>query len=464
LLGNKKHILLVIPDGIGIKNYIATNVLKNLNKDTQLTIYTNLNSTFIDDFQNHGILKQANYKNLKLFPESLLTRFFRETTTFARLKYNSKLTNNKTILLNWRKPKNNLKLYILLLFAQIMGYAVGLNYKLILIVETWCRNCWSKKIINYYTNELCDIGVTSIFITHQRIASIMPICIAARKLEIKVSTAIFSWDNLPKARLNVMADNYLVWSEHMINEMNNFYPHIENEHILLTGTPQFEHYFNERLKISRDNFAKRYNLPCDKTWICFSGDDELTSPNDPHYLNDLLRVVENKFSDELHIIFRRAPSDASNRFDVVLNEFNEICTEILPQWHFNQQHWSQNYPKPEDLELQCNLAWHCEAVVNLGSTMALDFSTHNKPCFYIFYNIKNNRARPVATIYNYQHFKTMHDLDAVVWITKPDQYEQSINKLLTQPEVLAKDKNKWFQKIARHPLTESSKLIAKAIE
>jgi hypothetical protein len=41
----------------------------------------------------------------------------------------------------------------------------------------------------------------------------MPICIAAKELNIPVITAIYSWDNLPKARLAVQADKYIVWSD-----------------------------------------------------------------------------------------------------------------------------------------------------------------------------------------------------------------------------------------------------------
>ena len=57
-------------------------------------------------------------------------------------------------------------------------------------------------------------------------------------------TFIFSWDNLPKARLAVEADLYLVWSQWMKDEMRDYYPEISEEKVKLVGTPQFEFYLD----------------------------------------------------------------------------------------------------------------------------------------------------------------------------------------------------------------------------
>ncbi|MGF1555884.1 hypothetical protein [Paucihalobacter sp.] len=322
---------------------------------------------------------------------------------------------------------------------------------------------WNISAIDNFKKQLLQLNPTSVFISHQRIPNLMPLSLAAKKLNIPVFVAIFSWDNIPKARLNVKYDKILVWSDYMSQQLQLFYPEILKKNILITGTPQFEHYFNGKLKIERHDFAQKYKIDVNKKWILFSGDDVLTSPNDPLYLEDLAVFVANNYNDEVEIILRKAPSDSTNRFDNVVNTYSEIVTKIEPDWCFNQD-WSLSLPNAFDLTLQYNLAYHCKAVVNLGSTMALDFATFDKPSFYVHYNHSTSNHFDTKQIYSYEHFKSMHGLNAVEWVTKPEDYKSLFEKLLTKPKTLAKDKQKWLEKIAMHPLTESSKRIAKALE
>ena len=115
-------------------------------------------------------------------------------------------------------------------------------------------------MVNTYAHQLKAINPTSIFITHQRVPGLMPICVAAQQLCIKTATAIFSWDNLPKARLAVKIDDYYVWSQWMKDEMMAYYPEIPEGNVKLVGTPQFEFYQDKSRQISRTEFAKLHGL------------------------------------------------------------------------------------------------------------------------------------------------------------------------------------------------------------
>src|SRR5690606_15462237 len=126
-------------------------------------------------------------------------------------------------------------------------------------------------------------------------------------------------------------------------------------------------------------------------YICFSGDDITTSPDDHQYLNDFAEAVEQINSTanyNLGIIFRRCPVDFSGRYDEVLKKFDKIITSISPKWEQIDSSWNAILPKKEDLKLQINTILHTKAVVNLGSSMVFDFAVFNKPCLYINYDVK----------------------------------------------------------------------------
>ena len=291
----------------------------------------------------------------------------------------------------------------------------------------------------------------------------MPICIAAQQLRIKTLTAIFSWDNLPKARLAVKADNYVVWSQWMKDEMKDYYPEIPEENILLLGTPQFEFYLDKKRILSREDFAKKYSLHPNKTWICFSGDDLITSPYDHNFLRDVAETL-NIEKENIQIIFRRCPVDFSDRYDKVLNTYKDLIVAIDPLWNIQSETgWVGYFPKYEDINMQINLAYHCEMVINLGSTMALDFATFSKPCLYLNYNPSDDESWSTEIIYNFQHFRSMKGLKAVGWINNKEEIRQQVLNTLSSPGAIAPDIQKWKEKLVLQPLDKSAQHIAKAI-
>ena len=411
--------------------------------------------------QHHQI--EVEYKNLKVQAEGVKTRLYKESATYGRLLYNSKKVANPTILRFWRKENKSFKLRTLYTVAEFLGTWASKIYSRILFFEHHSKNNWKRSIIDHYKRELKDLNPNSLFITHQRASFLMPICIAAKELNIPVITAIYSWDNLPKGRLAVMAEKYIVWSEYMKEEMALYYPEIPKDKVIVTGTPQFEFYYNKKFIQIREIFAAKYGLDSNKKWICFSGDDKTSSPNDPLYLNDVMKAMQNISDFEnVQLLFRRSPVDFSSRYDFVLNQYNEIVS-INPLWHTSETEWTSYFPKLDDVELLVNMAFHCDLVINVGSTMAHDFAIFNKPCLYLNYNHIENSDWKSEVAYRYQHFQTMNGLDAVGWLNSAEEIADKIHLALTHPEQVGKDRKKWLEKIAQHPLEDSSRKIANSI-
>lgn len=462
MMSSKKHVLFLVPDGVGIKNYLYSQVISYLKDYAEISIWSTLpEDAFKDVKKIHNI--EFEYKHLVLKPEGVITRLYREASTYARLIYNSRLQNNPTILTNWRRPKSGFKIKFLYRIAELLGKYLSKDYNKILKYEAKYRNSVSQSLINYYIDELKSTNPSSIFITHQRVSGLMPICLAARKLKIKSSTAIFSWDNLPKARLSVMTDEYYVWSEWMKNEMNDYYKEIPEQNVSLVGTPQFEFYKDNSRIIERSTFAIKYGLDVDKKWICFSGDDIVTSPYDHLFLRDFAEQMQD-CKEELQIIFRRCPVDFSSRYNEVLEDNNGFIISIDPIWN-NQSEtgWTGFFPLYDDISLQVNLVRHCELVTNLGSTMAVDFTTYNKPCLYLNYNPSTDSSWSTEIIYNFQHFRSMNNLDAVGWINNKKDILKKVLDTIESPLEIAKDRTIWMNTLVKQPIENNSGNIAKAL-
>ena len=456
----KPKILFIVPDGVGIRNYLYSDLIAEL-KTSEITILSTLPKEAF-----YQINTDFNYQKLVFEKEGFVTRLFRETATYARLCFNARTVNNPSILKNWNYQPKGFKLKTLNKFAQIFGKIASSNYQNILRLEKVAERNWSNKVIEQYKQQLKQLNPKSIFITHQRVASLMPICLAAKELNIPVVSTIYSWDNLPKGRLAIRADKYLVWSDYMKEEMKQFYPEIPSEDVLVSGTPQFEFYTQEDKIINRNEFANHYGLDVNRPWICFSGDDVKTSPYDPQYLQDVAQAVS-QIEEHIRpqIIFRRCPVDFSTRYDAVLNKFKDCIVSIDPIWNVPNanENWGVYFPKREDISLQVNLAFHCLAVVNLGSTMAHDFAMFDKPCFYYNYDPVADKNWSVKTIYNYQHFRSMKGLEAVGWLHSKDAIQTELEKVIKQEQVEGKDRKLWLQRIVFHPVNQASKNIAEIL-
>ncbi|PKH67687.1 hypothetical protein CXF59_07210 [Flavobacterium sp. ALD4] len=457
---NPNKILFLVPDGVGVRNFLYSDIIKNLKKKTAVCVWSSLPKEAFESVEKlHDITIEYQFSPLKR--QSVGTKITTEAATYARLLRNSKLVDNPTILTNWNVKSNNFKQAIQKKVSQTIGFWASKKYNRILWLEKTSISFLSSSVLHRYRVQLKALQPDVVFITHQRVTALMPICIAAKNLNIKVVTAIYSWDNLPKARLAVDADYYLVWSEYMKKEMRLFYPEIPPEKCIVTGSPQFEFYTKKERIISREAFAARYNLDISKKWICFSGDDTITSPYDQLYLKDVVEsITQSDFNNVAQVIFRRSPADFSNRYDEVLNTNPILIKAIDPIWKNYGTGWGSNFPQLGDVDLLVNLAFHCDVVLNLGSTMAHDFAVFDKPCLYFKYNHFNSDQWNVETIYKFQHFKSMGDLDAVVWITSKDCILKQLKLALQEPNEVAKDRKEWLRIVVQHPLELSCEQIA----
>lgn len=457
----KDKLLIVFPDGVGVRNYLYSNVLEGKGKD--LVLFHNFEKETVDYIKSfrhlHGEVEIPQYN------ESTPEKFFRELISLCRLKYNVDQTNNTALLYNWNSSHSSFSKKIFYKTIEIASNFCK-DYNAILKLETRYSKVIRKN--PFYAEIkaiLSEINPQQVFCSHQRGLKMATIFAAAKDLGIPTVTVIYSWDNLPKGRMPLRADKYLVWSEYMKNEMALFYPEIPAETVHITGTPQFEFYKYPENIIDKEVFYDTYNLDTHKKIICFSGDDEKTSPDDPKYLNDIAEaIVDAGLQDKFQILLRRCPVDLSGRYDKIIAKYPQLIKEAAPLWNFHSNsNFNGVYPLYDDIRLLVSTAFYGDVVVNLGSTMAFDFAMFDKPCIFINYDqeIKEDPNWSVEKVYKFQHFKSMGKWNPVGWLNSRSEIVPLIQKAISFPQQVGPDRKLWMEKVVNNPLSANFDVLTK---
>ncbi len=453
----KKKLLVLLPDGIGLRNFVFSDFPKIVDEK-------NLNLTYWNgtDFD----LSRLNLEAIRLkgnvhYKTDLLKKARKEIEIRQFIK---KFNNKIYWYYLFKNSQRNIKSYIKKIWLKklIFNYQNDLNTLREKIKSQERKTPYYKNCIHQIRKEKPDL----LFCTNQRPVNAISPIIAAQDLGIPTATFIFSWDNIPKATMVIETDYYFVWSNHMADELKNYYSYIRDEQIIVTGSPQFEMHFKNEIRLDKKTFCKAYNIPLNKDFLCFSGDDITTSPHDPTYLEDVCQAVKvlNANGHNYHLIFRPCPVDFSDRYDDVLNKNKDVVTRLRPAWEKQGEVWNTVFPTKDDETLLYNTIEHSDLIINLGSSMVFDAYCHNKTCAYIKYNPTDiELKKDVNTVYKYVHFQSMPTKDAVVWLNSKAEISDKILKGIQQAQMYTENAESWFKCINEHPPQYATTRLTNAI-
>lgn len=451
-------IFLLLPDGMGLRNFtFSAYIEKGFKKGYGVSFWNatpfNIETLGYKELPLKGkihpktdLLKRAR-KNIELNEFQIKT----SNAIFSSYRFPP---TNKTLK---QKIKNSIVWYYTKTYQNNLG---GLRKKL---QQSERKTSYYKACITTLKKE----QPAMVFCTNQRPVNAIAPLTAAQDLGIPTATFIFSWDNLPKATMVVETDYYFVWSAHMKAELLFYYPYIQEQQIIISGTPQFEMHFDTTLKQTKTAFCDEHNLDVNKRYLCFSGDDITTSPHDPFYLEETAKTVRKINTDggNWHILFRRCPVDFSKRYDKVLSTFKNEITELPPLWKQVGDQWNTVMPTPEDNGRLLNTVAHSELIVNVGSSMVFDGLCHEVPTAYINYNpMQEPVKKDIHSIYKYIHFQSMPKASPVYWINKPTELQEILTNLDHHKKNTLEAAQTWFQAINQHPPQKASERIWEGIE
>ncbi|MBD0833098.1 UDP-glycosyltransferase [Aestuariibaculum sediminum] len=443
----KKKVFVFFPDGVGLRNFAFTN-FKTIGAQNGFDVVY-WNNTVFDIEATFGFdeVRIENTATHPLLPQYTRARKRVELNLWTK-KFKDDVYQTYKFPFNYKGIKNSLKSLLTKLLIGWYGSEKGiekLRQKIEKLERTTSKYTYCKKQLKEHKPDL-------VFCTTQRATQAISALLAAKDLGIPVVTFVYSWDNVPKAMQVVETDYYCVWSDLMKAQMLQYYPYINESQIFVTGTPQFEPHFDKGLKEERTQFFKSHNLDLNKKYICYSGDDETTSPLDQYYLEDLVKAVRKLNADgyNLGVIYRKCPVDFTSRYDKVLFENKDVITVIDPIWKQIGKNWNTVLPDKEDFKLLYNVCEHTELVTNVCSSTVFDFVLHNKSCIYYNYEQPQLKKgiRDIGQNYKYVHFRSMPSKEAAVFCESKVDLEHLLKDILDDKLSNVEEGLKWFEIVA----------------
>jgi hypothetical protein len=448
--------LIITPDGLGIRNFLCGPLIQLLPSDAEVSVWHNFSEANLAPHREHWG-DRVKWRRLPFFREGLRERVLRQAKIYGQLYWQYE-EDASDATLTFLKPSGRFLNHAVARTAQNLGRVLGNQKGVVWLDRRHAAVASAPSQLEVFKKLLEEERPDVVFCTHQRASAAVPVMLAARSLGIPTATFIYSWDNLPKGRMAVHADHFLVWSDFMKDELLRYYPEVQPERVHVVGTPQFEHYFDESLVLSREEFLQSVGLDPLRKVICFSGDDLTTSPHDPEYLADLAQALRTlPDSQRPQILFRRCPGDLSDRYQWVIEKYPEIAVSD-PLWSAPANgDWSQRIPTMADIALLANVVNHSDVVINLGSTMAMDFAVFDKPGIFIAYDPSSrNGIWTVKTTYRLPHLRSAHELQPVYWARGREELADLVVRALENPQEKSGARQEWLRKHVMHPLNRAS--------
>lgn len=462
---HKKILGLVITDGVGYRNFCISSFLEEASAEFEkIIIYSGLPSEVYD---------LSNYENIEIvelpvFIEPFKTWFWRKFKEVAHLQNHKE---NYGINDNFKANKS--------IARSNRGRATKLIYKITSIFHSEKNNRFYEKqqeqtlhahnVTKFCAEKLKEKKPDLLFFTHQRPPYVVPLVVAATKLNIKMGTFIFSWDNLAsKGRMAAKFDFYFVWSDLMKEELMHFYPNTDIKNVKIVGTPQFEPYVLDRFRNDRENYHLKFDLnPLLKT-LCFSCGDVSTSKNDPLYIETIACAIQDSSLEEkINFLVRTSPAEEPTRFSYLKEKYPFIKWNF-PKWELaRKEHpepWSQRIPSIEDLSDLRMILEYSDLGVNMCSTMSLDFMQFDKPVINpVFGNLENGLYNDQRFL-NYAHYKRVVESRAVIVAMNQKELIEAINNQLKNPDERRLERQKLLNLQIGKPLLETGKRITEQLK
>jgi len=459
------NLVLLIPDGVGVRNFLIGSFLRQASEEGRCSI---LHFIPEDQLTTHyaQLTAEVNCGSLTPYDETPLSATLRYSLGYAHMHWadtrGMRHVRRQPVHGSWRTRAVHYA-------ARLTGRVVA-SPQWIQVLDRWHRQLVDKsRTVQDYRRLFQQLKPSVIFCTHQRPPIILPPILAARALGIPTASFIFSWDNLTsKGRIAAPFDHYLVWSDHMRRELLCYYPDVAEDRVHVVGTPQFDPYADSNLIWRREEFFSRIGADPARPLVCYSGGDAGTCPEDHQHVGVLLALIRAKqIRGNPQVLLRPSPVDEGRRYDGVRREYPELIY-ARPAWvHSELSNWARVIPLPEDVQFLANLTHYADLNINTASTMTLDFAVHDKPIVNIAFDIASPPPLGVPLwdfYYQFEHYRPVVELGAARFARSPEELAEHVNAYLEDPSLDQNGRRRLVALGVGHPVGGSSQCIIEVLK
>jgi hypothetical protein len=292
----------------------------------------------------------------------------------------------------------------------------------------------------------------------------LPMVLAARKLGIKVSTLIQSWDNLSTKPtvLPEWVDKYFTWSHEQTRELCERFPHVQKNKVMAVGSPQFDFHVQDAIMVSRKEFLTELGLDAGKPYILIGTGTPKTIPDEIDKVINLIRLLLPLYPD-MQFVIRLHPKDYSNRLDIYKDELPRLRTMVQKTNAAMHMDEGGFMPPLEFYRDQVNVLRHSELVLNSSSTLTVDAAIVDKPVICLAYDLITDEKFPLGRAYVYSqsdHYKKLADSGGVWVVRSKDECLEAMKQYLENPELHREKRRELAELVTLMPAGNAGKRLA----
>jgi hypothetical protein len=456
------HIVLILPDGIGVRNFVLGRFLREARRTNRVTLLHGMPKHLL-----RPLVTTAGVQLEALVPcaDAAATFLLRNTLSYAQMHW----ANTHGMRFQRRRPVAGSLRARAAVHASRLGGRLAASRAGIRVLDRWhTRAAARRPEVGRYRQLFRRLAPTVVFCSHQRPASVLAPVLAAKSLGIPTATFIFSWDNLTsKGRIAAPFDHYLVWSDRMRDELLTYYPDVSPARVHLAGTPQFDPYADESLLWTRREFFDRIGGDPARPLVCYSGGDASIYPGEQEYVRLLVDLVRRgAIAGRPQVLVRPAPVDDGSRYAGVRWGHPELLFE-QPAWLRPSGDWSAAVPTADDVQFLVNLTRHAAVNVNIASTMTLDFAINDTPVVNVAFDAVNPPPLGVPLwdcYYQFEHYRPVIELGAARIARSADALAQHVSDCLTRPELDREGRKRFVDLEVGVPVGESARRVLDVLE
>jgi hypothetical protein len=422
----RKKLVIILPRGESIRNFVYTNIVQNLRKKHIITLVTVKPNGKI-----WQLLKENSDEIIELKEPKLLYSFSLFQDIFdlahnrfvwseaAKVRWNMRDVESKTVASKLiRFTKKILAVFLANQFSMVLMGKIDQSLSL--------KNESVKQWISFFKNNQVDL-VFNTSHSHARIA--WPIVYAANNLNIKTATFLFSWDNLTsQGRVIPNYNFYFAWNESIKKDFHLIYPHINKESVIVTGTPQFLGHYQVDKHYSLTQIKSLLGLKSNELYFLYSSGMSNHMPEEPSVVSRIADIIHS-INSNYRLVVRTYAKDREDVFDKLKAERPEI---IIPSVD-----WEKNFQTPliEDQIFFSSLLKHCIAGINVASTISLELCMFDKPAINVGYNPPGKDIYPYdyTRFYNFDHYKPIVESEAIEVAKDEEEMLQLLKDAIQNP-------------------------------
>jgi hypothetical protein len=442
--GHRKHIVLVVPRGEAVRNFLYSETLRYLGDHARVTLLTVIDDEeFNVRFQPHC----DDIIHLKQQPGHKVINYLRLLTDTAHDRWiDSEVARNRSAIRDVEAETSAAKLKRLVLKSAASTMANNRALQLLTSLENRADRLLSSReeFVTLFERIKPDLVFNCSHI--HGAAGELPLKVA-HDLGIPTAGFIFSWDNLTsRSRIFVPYDYYLVWNELMREQLLSTYPAVPSENVFITGTPQFDFHFRSEFWLERDELCRRIGANPEQPMVLYTTGIDRHFPEEHRHVELVARLLdEMDLNPKPQLIVRMYVKGTSQ-------EMKDLMKRGLPNVVFPPILWEPNWftPKYEDLTVYTNLLRHIDLGINVASTVTLELMMHDKPVMNIGYDPPGSDLNPAFRFerhINFDHYRPIVESGAVMVARSPEDMREMIYRGLTNPSLDSDKRKRYLQEM-----------------